>query len=495
MLDLVAGDYTLMIDAPGDQTAPYAFHLFDLSQASVIDLSQASVINPGTAADLVTTLSGIFTADNSFEIYVSTDDGTLGTFLTSGTDWTHAYTIPLTSLTQGVTNYIHVVAHNAGGPGGILGEFHLNNAQFTFPNGLTDEYTIPADWKVSLTGFGSGYSTPADEGAKGVSPWGSGTPLISASSHWIWNYVSNNSGDFNTEYFSMPVNPALLTITGTNVTGTLSPARETDLYRFTASAGDQFFFDGLSLSGGEAYWRLIDPFGKLVFDRTAFPTDVGVLTLEIPGTYTLLIEGRVTATGEASYSFNVDPRGNVPLAPPPAGTPLALGTTTTAAISVAGEQDRYSFTLGADTRVCFDSLTNNNNLVWTLTGPQGVIVLSRGFASSDSSAVASILDLGAGDYALTVSGIGSTTGSYSFRVLDLAQASALSFGIGGAAAVTGQLSPANETDFYSFTATAGERFYFDFVSLNPASSATWRLLDPFGGTVFGPTTLNATCRR
>src|SRR5947207_8324215 len=30
---------------------------------------------------------------------------------------------------------------------------------------------------------------------------------------------------------------------GTPVNGTLDPATETDLYRFTAAAGDQFFFD------------------------------------------------------------------------------------------------------------------------------------------------------------------------------------------------------------------------------------------------------------
>src|SRR5712691_7980192 len=233
---------------------------------------------------------------------------------------------------------------------------------------------------------------------------------------------------------------------GTIVNGDLTPARETDVYRFTANSGDQFFFDGLSFAGGEAYWKLINPFGKIVFDRTAFPTDVGVLTLELSGAYTLLIEGRVTTTGIATYSFNVDPRGNVPLPTPPAGTPLVLGATTSDAISVAGEQDRYTFTLGADARVDFDSLTNSANLVWTLTGPQGALVLSRAFSSSDSSAGTSIFDLVAGNYALTVSGTGTSTGSYSLRLFDLAQASALSFNASGTAVVTSQLSPANETD-------------------------------------------------
>src|SRR5204863_68405 len=36
---------------------------------------------------------------------------------------------------------------------------------------------------------------------------------------------------------------------GTPVTGTLAPANETDLYRFTAPAGDRFYFDVLARSG------------------------------------------------------------------------------------------------------------------------------------------------------------------------------------------------------------------------------------------------------
>src|SRR5262249_16333239 len=46
---------------------------------------------------------------------------------------------------------------------------------------------------------------------------------------------------------------------GTPVSGTLSPANETDLYRFTAAAGDRFFFDVQARSGATgATWRLID---------------------------------------------------------------------------------------------------------------------------------------------------------------------------------------------------------------------------------------------
>jgi len=75
----------------------------------------------------LTTLSGVLTADNSFELYISTNDNELGNLVTSGDFWPSAYSFSLAPLTLGVTNYLHLVAHNAGGPGGVLGEFHLNN--------------------------------------------------------------------------------------------------------------------------------------------------------------------------------------------------------------------------------------------------------------------------------------------------------------------------------------------------------------------------------
>ena len=45
------------------------------------------------------------------------------------------------------------------------------------------------------------------------------------------------------------------------------------MYSFSANAGDRYYFDSQGRSG-EIYWRLIDPLGNLVFDRTSMNTDV-----------------------------------------------------------------------------------------------------------------------------------------------------------------------------------------------------------------------------
>src|SRR5262249_47192012 len=134
-----------------------------------------------------------------------------------------------------------------------------------------------------------------------------------------------------------------------------------------------------------AVWRLIGPFGNLVFVNSFANTttsDVGPLTLGAAGPYTLLLEGAVTDTAAGTYTFNVAPQGNTPPALP-TGTPLTLGTTVSDTIAAAGEQDRYIFTLAQPTLLYFDALTNNANLNWALAGPTGTAVSARPFTSSD----------------------------------------------------------------------------------------------------------------
>src|SRR5208337_2332230 len=125
--------------------------------------------------------------------------------------------------------------------------------------------------------------------------------------------------------------------------------------------------------------------------------------------------------GTTSYSFNVEFQGNVP-PPPPVGTPLTLGSTVNATLSTPGEQDPYTFTLSTAAQLYFDSLTNNSNFQWSLSGPGGTAVSNRPFTSSDGYYGPSdpVLSLPAGAYSLTVSGSGQAIGAYSFRMLDLA---------------------------------------------------------------------------
>jgi hypothetical protein len=266
---------------------------------------------------------------------------------------------------------------------------------------------------------------------------------------------------------------------------TLTPGNETDFYRFTAAAGDKFFFDvtQLTLGGNSLQWRLVDPLNANVF-RTVISstaTDVDTLTLTNPGVYTLMVEGYFDNTSTVTYGFNVQPAADEII-------PLTLGATINEAIDVKGERDVYTFTLLTATRVSFDSFTDSTSLPWTLTGAQGTVVNARQFAASDSVDLGSsgtptaVMALPAGSYTITVDTAGEATPSYSFRLLDAATAVDLTPTLGTPRSDT--LSPANETDLYQFTTTApNQTFYFDLVSKSGAPGAYWRLVDPFNNVV------------
>lgn len=153
------------------------------------------------------------------------------------------------------------------------------------------------------------------------------------------------------------------------------------------------------------------------------------------------------------------------------------------ALDVAGEVDRYSFTVAQDVRIVFDSLSPNGNMRWSLDGPAGKVVDDRAFSGSDSYDVSGnvAMDLRPGDYVLSVRGVGDTTGAYGFRLLNLANASPLTAGV----PVSGRLDPGNETDAFSFSAAAGQSIFLDLLA-NSGGDASWRLLDPFGRNLGTP---------
>src|SRR5262249_27209610 len=118
---------------------------------------------------------------------------------------------------------------------------------------------------------------------------------------------------------------------GTPVSANLSPANETDLYQFTAAAGDRFFFDMQAYAGGTSLSRLIGPSGNVLFTSafsSAAGADVDVQTLAQAGTYTLLLEGSISSTGTVNYTFNVQPA-------PIRTTALTLGSTVNATLATA----------------------------------------------------------------------------------------------------------------------------------------------------------------
>jgi len=276
---------------------------------------------------------------------------------------------------------------------------------------------------------------------------------------------------------------------GMPVTGTLSPANETDVYRFTVAANTRVYFDSVSASGlPNGSWRCYDPYGDAVFPaHPNYLADVGPVVLTHGGTYTLLVEGRVSEPGSGAYTINV-------LTVNDGAQSLIVGDLITGTIASPGQSQAYDFTLPGAAALYFDSLTNNADLRWSLQGATGNIVNNRAFTASDALNAYAVLNLGAGNYRLTVSGSTDNTGGYRFRLFDLAAAAPMAPGV----PVTDTLDPASETDAYRFVLAAGTEVYFDWISATSLPTVHWRCIDPYGAVVLdnrhvdlGPVTLAA----
>ena len=353
----------------------------------------------------------------------------------------NAYSFTLTQTTQVVVDSLsgsNMLTWSLSGPyGGIAGNLLSNTNGYN--NGYNPVYVLQA-----------------------------GTYTFTISS------TNGGTGTYNMRLIDIAASATSIT-PGTAVSGVLNPANNTQVYNFAAVAGQTLFMDPGTI-GGEVTFRLIGPTGNQVYGPSTISNQS--ITLNATGTYTILLEGRSQESGRSSYSFNA-------VLSPIVTNTLTLGTTVQGNLLVPSEQDVYTFTLATATQAVFNSLTNDGNINWTLTGPAGAIVNTRYFNASDGQNIggSTALQLAAGTYTLTVQGYLATTGAYSFRLLDTSTGTAapLDTPITGTIGDNGQ-----DINVYQFTATANERVIFeDTASSN--GNTTWRLMDQYGNLVFGPT--------
>ncbi len=191
----------------------------------------------------------------------------------------------------------------------------------------------------------------------------------------------------------------------------------------------------------------------------------------------MLVEGRRQYTAANAFSFAVHSNGNTPR-PAPNGTAYLLGQVAGGNRASTGQRDDWDLTLTQTTRIVFDARSDNAQLSWTLAGPRGRV--SRGFQSSDSRDFAAnpVLELAPGTYTVSIGG--NTTGSYAFRLIDIAAAA---MPIVPGTPVDALLQPGSETEVYAFDAAPGSRLFFDLLSAT-STDVQWRLLSPANAQVW-----------
>lgn len=147
-----------------------------------------------------TTVTALLNVDNAYNISISTDDSVAGTSFGSGANWVATYSHS-TSLTDGVTNYLHIRAVDQGGIAGMLASFSLSDTDFAFANGTQSLLSGEAGLQVSTSGW-SGYGATTDLGHNGIGPWGTRSGN-SAQARWVWSSDAHND---NLVYFSAAIN-------------------------------------------------------------------------------------------------------------------------------------------------------------------------------------------------------------------------------------------------------------------------------------------------
>ncbi|MGI8810033.1 MAG: Calx-beta domain-containing protein [Acidimicrobiales bacterium] len=272
--------------------------------------------------------------------------------------------------------------------------------------------------------------------------------------------------------------------------GNIESPGSIDTYTFTATAGQKVFVDYLSASTCGINWRLIGPADAAVFSSRGICGDPGQFTLAAAGTYTLTVD---TPTGSATvgtYSFRITD------VPPAQTFTYTVGITVSNGVPAAGagniespgSVDTYTFTATAGQKVFVDYLSASTcGLNWRLIGPANATVFASRAICSDPG---QLTLAAAGTYTLTVdTPTGSATvGTYSFRITDVPGAQTFPYTVGNTvsngvpAAGAGNIESPGSVDTYTFTATAGQKVFVDY--LTGTCGLNWRLIGPANATVF-----------
>jgi large repetitive protein len=281
------------------------------------------------------------------------------------------------------------------------------------------------------------------------------------------------------------------TVTGSYANGGL----ETDLYRFTAQAGQRIYLDteGLGIVGSTRNsWVLYGPGGQVITNglvynpneqRYDLPSYNSINhdyegTLAAAGEYLLALQGAGT-TNDFNYSVHLTKPEVTTIAYDPDS--IATGV-----ISKRGNQVIYTLTGTSGQQLFYDGLDGTaSGLKFRLFSPSGVEVAGVD-ARSDLGLSSGLILTENGTYRAMMDGLWAATGNFKFRLMDRTAATTLPYD------TTISSSYANgglETDLYRFTAQSGQRIYLDTEGLG--SGNPWLLYGPGGqvitsGSVYNP---------
>lgn len=251
----------------------------------------------------------------------------------------------------------------------------------------------------------------------------------------------------------------------TTVTGILSEPGQQASYTFTGTSGQRLFYDALDGDFDGIAVRLLGPSGAVIHLNQNADSDSAQFTLIESGGYTLVIDGNGATTGD--FGFRLDDLGTQP--------PLVLDSVIGKTLNPGFSIDWYKFTAVGGEHLYFDGLGPNLGGNWNLYGPNGVSIGSAGIGADFEVTLTQ-----PGVHLLAIIGTSPNPVPYSIQVLTPTDPiKTLTFNT----AASGVLAGPGDQALYTFTATAGQRLFYDALE-GDFDSIGVRLLHPSGTSVF-----------
>jgi len=254
------------------------------------------------------------------------------------------------------------------------------------------------------------------------------------------------------------------------VVGTVAFPGATTQYSFDATTGSRLYFNpAYKLAWHDLYWRLFNPDGSTVFDgRFVNPTEPEILTQD--GSYVLEVYGKNAKFGDFTFRIYT--------VPDPTVIPIALNRTISGHFDKPGVSVTYTFDAETGQNLYFDKTVGANNLGfnWVLNDPSGTQVGGSVFGFNDFGPISLTAS---GRYQLVFNGRQDHTGSYSFKIVDVADPAPQTIAIDEF--VSGAIPTPGQSSIYHFNASSGD------ITLHVperGASPRFHLTAPDGTTLF-----------
>jgi hypothetical protein len=279
------------------------------------------------------------------------------------------------------------------------------------------------------------------------------------------------TGSYELQFWNVPAPnrfPASLTEAIPNnreglISGRILSPGATDIYEFSAKAGQNIFVDAQAMEG-DIRVNLISPGEIVMLNQHWLGTDAEPITLEEEGLYRLELMGYLGSVGSYELLLWEIPSPELRRAVIAHATPNNQEGISTGEFLTPATHHLYEFTAGAGQQILLDAQSMEGDVRANLTSPDGTVLLNQHWLGIDSDVI-TLAERGT--YVLDIYGYQDSVGSYQFQLWDVPEpiqdqaviAEAIPENRDGI--ISGELLTPAASHIYEFTAGAGQTIFLD----------------------------------